>query len=141
MMRDYITNKFKSVLFYVAILLPGLIIFITCLLFSNIKEYWFALVFFYLFTLPMEFAAIKYWRVVVTTDENGITIKSSNLLYKAKWTDIIELQELLFGAGELSYILKTKDKKKLTFSSSIENCEELLKEIEYHTGLKFKQRL
>ncbi len=140
-MKYYQTNKFKSVLFYVAILLPFLIILITFVMLPHIKEYWSALLFFYIFVLPMEYVAIKYWKVNIIINEEGIEIKSSKRILKTEWANIIELKELLFGQGEFFYELKTKDKKKIGFTSSIENCGDLLREIENRTGLKFKQRL
>lgn len=89
----------------------------------------------------MEYAVIKLWKVNIMIDEKGIEIKRSNLIDKVEWTEIVELKEYVYGAGETSYVLKLRNKKILGFTSSIENCDDLLKEIENHTGLKFKQRI
>ncbi len=91
--------------------------------------------------IPLEFFAIKYRKIEVTLDGVGITVKSANLVYKADWNEIIDLKEFLFGQGQFLYELKTKNNKKISFNDSIENCSDLLKEIESRTGLKFKQRL
>lgn len=141
--KHYQTNKFKSASFYVSIFLPFLIIYFTILSIRygrNLQDI-IPLLFFYIFVLPIEYALIKLWKVSITIDVKGIEIKRSNLINKAEWTEIIELKEYVYGAGETSYMLKTRSKKVLGFTSSIEECSDLLKEIESRTGLKFKQRL
>ena len=139
--KYYRTNKLKSVSFYFSILFLFLIILLTSVILPHSKEYWSALVFFYIFAFPIEYAAIKLWKVNIVIDEKGIEIKRSKLVEKTEWTEIIELKEYVYGAGETSYMLKTRNKKILGFTSSIEKCSDLLREIESRTGLKFKQRL
>lgn len=139
--KHYETNKFVSVLFYTAILWPFLIIYIMYVLSSRIKELWPIIVFFCIFGFSMEYAAIKFWKVNITIDEKGIEIRRSKHIQKAEWVDIVELKMYVYGAGEFFYNLKKKDKKIIGFTSSIRNCDELVKEIESHTGLKFKTRI
>lgn len=139
--KHYETNRFVSVLFYTAILFPFLVIYITYGISSPIEKLWPALLFFYVFAFPMEYAAIKFWKVNITIDEKGIEIRRSKQIQKAEWANIAELKEYIYGAGEFFYNLKTKDKKIIGFTSSIRNRDDLLKEIENRTGLKFKTRI
>lgn len=140
--KYYKTNRFKSVAFYFAICWPLLTIFLTILMLPHIRDYWFAILFLYLYSIPLEFTAIRYGKVEIGVDEEAITIKRGNKLASTKWADIKELKVLLFNWGwELSYQLITKDKKILGFGDSIEDCGNLIKEIELRTGLKFNKRL
>ena len=141
--KHYQTNKFKSISFYVSILLPFLIIYLTIVTFRYSRNFLdiLPLLVFYIFILPIEYAVIKLWKVDIVIDKKGIKIKRSKLIDRADWTEIVELKTYLYGAGETSYMLKTKNKKILGFTSSIENYNHLLKEVEQRTGLKFKQRL
>ena len=138
--KSYKTNKGKF-LFFSAILFPAIAIIITIPMLREIKNSWPAMVFFYLFFFILEFFIIRYGKTEIILDKEKISIKRSNKIKQAGLSDIIELKEFLFGPGELFYELKTKDKKILGFSSVVENCDDLLKEIESRTGLKFKQRL
>ena len=139
--KHYETNRFVCVSFYLAILWPPLIIYITYISSSPIEELWPLLVFIYIFAFPMEYFAIKLWKVNITIDEKGIEIRRSKQIQKAEWANIAELKEYIYGAGEFFYNLKTKDKKIIGFTSSIRNRDDLLKEIENRTGLKFKTRI
>ncbi len=142
MSKYYKTNNLKSVFFYLSFFLPILMIYFAILMLPSIKKYWPALVFLYMFFIPLEFIAIKYRKTEVNIDDNGIEIKSGNKISKANWNEITKFEVLLFNWGwELSYQLVTKDKKILGFGDSLHNYDDLIKEIESRTGLKLKKTL
>ena len=141
MRKIYTTNYFRSVLFYASILVPLVVILITIPMVKDLKNSWPAIVIFYPLFFLLEFLFIRYMKTVVTIDDEGMCLRNHNLSYEAQWSEVVQLREYLFGQGELFYELLTKDNKKISFSSSIEDCSDLLKEIEEHTKLKFKQRI
>lgn len=140
MSKYYKTNNLKSVFFYLAILLPILLIYFAILMFSNIKENWPVLVFLYIFLIPFELFVIRFRKTEITIDDNGIQIKNGSKISRALWSEIVRFEVSLFNWGwELSYQLIIKDKKILGFGDSIENCDDLVMEIEKRTGLKLKK--
>lgn len=141
MKKHYTTNYLVSVAFYFVWVWPIVIVIITIPMIRDLKNTWPAMLVFYPVCIFLEFLAIKYMRKDIVIDDEGITITSSQHVQKAHWSDIVELKEYLFGQGELFYDLIAKDKKKVGFTSSLKNIDDLLHEIETRTGLKFKQRL
>lgn len=113
--KSYKTSRAKFV-FFSAILLPAIAIIITIPMLRDFKNSWPAIVFFYFFFFILEFFIRKYGNIEITLDKEGITVKRSNKIEQAEWSNIVELKEFLFApGGELFYELKTKDKKNNRF--------------------------
>jgi len=139
-MKYYNSNPHKYRIAIISIVI--LTAFISIFALGDLKENWLSLIFAYFFISLLIIIILYYRQVVIAINEDGIEIKYGDNLNKAKWSDIIELKELLFApGGELSYKLITKNKKSLVFTTAIRNCDDLIREIETRTGLKFKQRL
>jgi len=151
MIKHYKTNYLKS--FFIIFLVPIVALVITIPLLRDFKNSWPAILFGYPIFLFIEFLVIKYRKVEVTIDDEGIEIKRWREATKAKWSDIKRFEVSLYNwSGGLSYSLIVTDKllfgfvvtdsrKILGFSDSLENCDDLIREIENHTGLKLKKTL
>ena len=119
----YKTNYFISITFYLAIFTPIVAILITIPMIYDFKNSWPALLFLCPIFSLIEFLAIRYSKVEVFTDENGIEIHSNTNIVDNNIITVTNGRGIRLGSGTSNDIVANN-----TVSSTVRSVIEILEE-------------